>query len=177
MINLKNHTRTCLLALTVTLSATACFAQQAEHQQDKKNHDKHQSEVNERGDKAMGFSHKKTTHRFRLLTDGGAIEVRANSADDKESLQQIRKHLQEIAKAFPAGEFDAPFLTHGKLPPGVPVMKRLGEEINYEFEEIESGGRVLLSTKNQEALQAIHDFMRFQIEDHQTDDSTKIEKL
>ena len=176
MINLKNYMRTCLLALTVTLSATACFAQKADYQHDTKNHDKHHSEVNERGDKAMGFSHKKTTHRFRLLTDGGAIEVRANSADDKESLEQIRKHLQEITKAFPAGEFDAPFLTHGKVPPGVPVMKRLGKEINYEFEELEGGGRVRLSTKNSEALQAIHDFMRFQIEDHHTGDSAEIEK-
>ena len=176
MIDLKNYMRTCLLALTVTLSATACFAQQAEHQHDPKNHDKHQSEVNERGDKAMGFSHKKNTHRFRLLTDGGAIEVRANRADDKESLQQIRKHLREIAEAFPAGEFDAPFSTHGKIPPGVPAMKRLGKEINYEFDEIEGGGRVRLSTNNADALRAIHDFMRFQIEDHQTGDSTKIEK-
>src|SRR4028119_1538913 len=105
MVNLKNYPKTCLLMLTVMLSATACFAQQADHQHDQKKHDKHQSEVNERGDKAMGFSHKKTTHRFRLLADGGAIEVRANSANDKESLEQIRKHLQEITKAFPAGEF------------------------------------------------------------------------
>ncbi len=175
MINL-NYIKTCLLALTITLSATACFAQQTEHRHDEKNHDKHQSEVNERGDKAMGFSHKKTTHRFRLLANGGAIEVRANRTDDKESLEQIRKHLREIAKAFPAGEFDAPFLTHGKVPPGVPEMKRLGKEIDYEFNEIEGGGRVRLSTNNADALQAIHDFMRFQIEDHQTGDSTKIEQ-
>ncbi|MDQ4120088.1 MAG: hypothetical protein M3209_01305 [Acidobacteriota bacterium] len=175
MVNLKKYSRTGLLILTAAFTVTGCYSQQAQ-QHDKKIHD-HHAEVNERGDRAMGFSHKKTTHRFRLLTDGGAIEVRINNADDKESLQQIRNHLREIAKAFPAGNFEAPFMTHGKVPPGVPVMQRLSKEINYEYEEIEGGARVRLSTKNAEALSAIHDFMKFQIEDHQTSDSTEIEKL
>lgn len=164
-----------LLILSVVFSGTACFSQQAK-QQDKKNHDRHHAEVNERGDRAMGFSHTKTTHRFRLLTNGGAIEVKANNTGDKESLEQIRKHLGQITKEFPAGNFEAPFLTHGKVPPGVPVMKRLAKEINYEYEEVESGARVRLSTKNAEALAAIHDFMKFQIEDHKTGDSLEIEK-
>ncbi|HYP50370.1 MAG TPA: hypothetical protein VEQ34_05460 [Pyrinomonadaceae bacterium] len=165
----------CLLILSVIFTCTACLSQQAK-QHDKKNHDGHHAEVNERGDNAMGFSHRKTTHRFRLLTNGGAIEVRANNADDKESVEQIRKHLRHISQVFPAGNFEAPFLTHGKTPPGVPVMQRLTKEINYEYEEAESGARVRLSTKNAEALAAIHDFMKFQIEDHQTGNSMEIEK-
>ena len=32
----------------------------------------------ERGDHAMGFSHERTTHHFRLFKDGGAIEVQTN---------------------------------------------------------------------------------------------------
>ena len=174
-MNLKTHLQIGLLILTFLFTATACAAQQS-NQHDKKNHDNHQEKVNERGDGAMGFSHKKTTHRFRLLADGGAIEVRANSADDKESLEQIRKHLRHIAKAFPAGDFEASFLTHDRVPPGVPVMKRLGKEIDYKFEEIAGGARVFLSTRNAEARAAIHDFMRFQIEDHQTGNSTEVEK-
>ena len=35
----------------------------------------HQHQVNENGDKAMGFSHEKTTHHFILQTQGGAIQV------------------------------------------------------------------------------------------------------
>lgn len=169
------HSRMSLLILSVIFSGTACFSQQAK-QHDKKNHDQHHAEVNERGDRAMGFSHTKTTHSFRLLTNGGAIEVRANNVGDKESVEQIRKHLRHISQAFPAGNFEAPFLTHGKVPPGVPVMQRLTKEINYEYEELESGARVRLSTKNVEALAAIHDFMKFQIEDHKTGDSLEIEK-
>ena len=175
-MNLKIFAKIGLSILAFMFTATACYSQQDEPNHDKKNHDQHQAGVNERGDHAMGFSHKKTTHRFRLLTDGGAIEVRANSPADKESREQIRKHLRQIAEAFPAGDFEAPFLTHGKIPPGVPSMKRLGKEIDYEFEEIEGGARVRLSTKNPEALAAIHDFMKFQIEDHQTGDPAEIQK-
>jgi hypothetical protein len=174
-MKIRIYSKISFLILSVVFTGTACSSQQAaEH--DKTNHDKHYAEVNERGDHAMGFSHTKTAHRFRLLTNGGAIEVRANNADDKESLEQIRKHLGHISKEFSAGNFEAPFLTHGKVPPGVPVMKRLAKEINYEYEEVESGARVRLSTKNAEALAAIHDFIKFQIEDHKTGDSLEIEK-
>ena len=59
--------------------------------------------MNERGDHVMGFDHTKTTHHFRLLSDGGSIEVSANSAQDTESRDQIRMHLGHIAKMFAAG--------------------------------------------------------------------------
>lgn len=189
-MNLKSYLKINLSALFMLgIAATsACYSQQTTEQQkqekDKQTkgadkhtgHDQHFEKVNERGDHAMGFSHKKTTHRFRLLPTGGAIEVRTNSAEDKESLAQIRAHLNQISKAFSAGNFDAPFLTHGTIPPGVAAMKESGSKIDYKFEEIENGGRVIISTADAAALQAVHDFLRFQIEDHQTGDSTKIEK-
>lgn len=137
----------------------------------------HLAQVNERGDMAMGFSHQKTTHRFRLLADGGAIEVTANDAVDAESRDQIRQHLGHIAQMFGGGNFDAPMLTHGKTPPGVSVLQKLKTEISYQYEELERGGRVRITTDKKEALAAVHEFLRFQIADHQTGDSTEIEKL
>lgn len=134
-------------------------------------HDSHHSEVNERGDKAMGFSHEKTTHHFRLFADGGAIEVTANDLQDATSREQIKTHLSHIAQMFAAGNFDAPMLTHGKTPPGVPVLQKLKSEINYAFEQMDNGGRVRITTKNPEALAAVYEFLRFQISDHQTGDS------
>jgi hypothetical protein len=122
----------------------------------------------------MGFDHKKTTHRFLLQPNGGAIEVTVNEADDKESRDQIRKHLGDIAKMFAAGNFKAPMLIHGRTPPGVPVMERLKSEIKYDYEEAERGARVSIKTANAEALAAIHQFLRFQIKDHQTGDPTDV---
>ena len=130
----------------------------------------HHDDVNRRGDHEMGFSHEKTTHHFRLSKDGGAIEVTANDPNDTESRDQIRQHLGHIAMMFSAGNFNAPMLIHDQTPPGVPAMKRLKSQIKYEFENVESGGRVKITTSNREAIEAVHEFLRFQITDHQTGD-------
>ena len=53
-------------------------------------------------------------------------------------------------------------------------MKRLRTAIQYKLENTERGGRIRITTKNAEALQALHTFLRFQITDHQTGDSTEI---
>ena len=137
-------------------------------------HPSSQDEMNKRGDKVMGFDHTRTTHHFVLTRTGGSIEVSANSAEDSESREQIRKHLSHIAMMFAEGNFKAPILIHDQNPPGVPVMQRLKSDIEYSFEETESGGRVRISTRNDEALQAIHDFLRFQIKEHKTGDSLEV---
>jgi hypothetical protein len=122
----------------------------------------------------MGFSHEKTTHHFRLYADGGAIEVTANDPRDSESRDQIRMHLAHIAGMFAAGDFDAPMLIHDQVPPGVPVLRKLKGDVKYRFEELDRGGRVRISTKNAEALQAVYEFLRFQISDHQTGDAITV---
>lgn len=142
------------------------------HQQDKQRVDG----VNERGDHAMGFSHEKTTHHFRVKADGGAIEVTANDPNDAASQEQIRTHLSHIAKLFKEGDFSKPMFIHGEAPPGVPTMKRLKAEISYTFETIERGARVRIATANAEAVEAIHGFLRYQIKDHQTGDSLEADK-
>jgi hypothetical protein len=126
--------------------------------------------MNERGDQAMGFSHMKATHHFRLMSSGGAIEIEANGAQDKATRDEIRMHLSHVAQMFSDGNFNAPMFIHDQTPPGVPVMQRLKSEIKYEFEKISRGGRLRITTSNAEALAAIQDFLRFQIKEHKTGD-------
>jgi hypothetical protein len=130
--------------------------------------------VDERGDRVMGFDHTKTTHRFVLTPDGGVIDVSANSADDEASREAIRTHLAHIAKMFAEGDFEAPMLIHDQVPPGVPVMKRDRKKIRWTYEDTPAGGRVVAATKDPAALEALHAFLRFQIEDHRTGDSTAV---
>lgn len=131
-------------------------------------------QMNERGDHVMGFDHTKTTHHFRLLPDGGSIEVAANLIEDKESRDQIRIHLGHIAEMFAAGNFNAPMLIHDQIPAGVPTMQKLKSDIQYKFEETERGARIRITTNDPEALQAIHDFLRFQIKEHKTGDPSEV---
>jgi hypothetical protein len=50
----------------------------------------HQVDVEKHGDEAMGFPHDITTHHFRLMPDGGAIEVIVNDSNDTRNIQAIR---------------------------------------------------------------------------------------
>jgi hypothetical protein len=138
------------------------------------NHAGHFDGVNTRGDHAMGFDHLKTTHHFLLFADGGAIDVGANDAQDAASVEQIRSHLRHIAMMFSDGDFSTPMFIHDRVPPGVDAMKRLKAVIAYRYEETERGARVRVSTRNDEARAAIHGFLRFQIEDHQTGDPLEV---
>jgi hypothetical protein len=138
--------------------------------------DDHHQGVVERGDHVMGFSHDKTTHHFWLYADGGAIEAIASDAQDSASRDAIRSHFAHIAKMFAAGDFSAPMLIHVQNPPGAPEMKRLRGVIQYKPENTEQGARIRITTKNSDALQAVHAFLRFQIADHQTRDSTEVSK-
>ena len=136
--------------------------------------DAHAAGVDHRGDHGMGFSHAKTAHHFGLTKTGGFISADAKSADDAKSRDAIRGHFQHIAKAFKQGHFEMPMFIHGKTPPGVPAMKRLAKEIDYSVEQTQSGGKVVIKTDNAEALEAVHQFLQFQIEDHRTGDSTAV---
>jgi hypothetical protein len=55
----------------------------------------------------------------------------------------------------------------------VHVLQRLKAEIAYQFEKTERGGRVRITTQNAEAIEAVHDFLKFQIADHDTGDPMK----
>jgi hypothetical protein len=131
---------------------------------------KHFEMVKQNGEREMGFSQTATTHHFILLNDGGAIRIDVNESADGANKANIRSHLKEIAGMFAAGDFATPFAIHGKVPPGVAVMQELKDRIGYKYEETESGAQVRITTNDAKALAAIHEFLRFQIEDHQTGD-------
>jgi hypothetical protein len=135
-------------------------------------HKQHRADVEKHGDEAMGFSHDSTTHHFRLFTDGGAIEVTVNDSKDTGNAQAIRSHLTHIVTMFTNGDFSIPMFVHSQVPPGVTEMKDKRTEISYSFEELPNGGRVRIKTANKDALNAVHDFLTFQIHDHQTGDKT-----
>lgn len=136
--------------------------------------DEHHQGVVDRGDHVMGFSHEQATHHFRLYPDGGAIEVQANAAKDTATRDEIRTHFGHIAAMFAEGNFSAPMLIHAQNPPGSAAMKRLRAAIQYKLENTERGARLRIFSTNSEAVAAVHEFLRFQIKDHQTGDSLAV---
>ena len=133
------------------------------------------ADLKRRGGGAMGFDQDKTTHHFRLTPTGGSIAVAANSDADEVSRTQIREHLRAIAGQFADGVFDAPFATHGDVPPGVVAMTRLKAAITFSYEDAADGGVVRIETSDCDATRAVHDFLRYQITEHRTGDPLTVQ--
>ena len=131
-------------------------------------------ELKRRGASAMGFDQDAATHHFRLYADGGAIDVAAGDDPGQTTREKVRAHLRTIALEFSRGEFGRPFHTHAENPPGVAVMKARRSAIAYRFEETPDGGRVRITTADEEALHAVHDFLRYQIREHETGDPVDV---
>jgi hypothetical protein len=140
-----------------------------------KEHHDHAAAVDTRGDHAMGFSHEKTTHHFLLRHDGGSIDISANDPTDAASATAIRQHLSHIAKKFAAGDFDIPMFIHDTVPPGVDAMKRLRSEVRYRYEETNDGARIVITSGDAVAIDAIQKFLRFQIAEHRTGDPVTVQ--
>jgi hypothetical protein len=163
--------------LLVSLAmANATSVVMAQHDHGNTKDARHFTGVNERGDMAMGFDHSKTTHHFRLYRNGGAIGVEAKDAKDARNRVAIRSHLNAIRTMFAQGNFELPMFIHATTPPGINTMKRLRKSILYTYVDTPHGAQVRLSTHDVHALSAIHEFLRFQIKDHQTGDSLALQK-
>jgi hypothetical protein len=53
-------------------------------------------------------------------------------------------------------------------------MEKLHSEIHYQYQQTDSGAKIMIETANRKALHAVHEFLRFQIDEHQTGDPTEV---
>jgi hypothetical protein len=130
--------------------------------------------MNERGAHVMGFDQDKTTHSFRLHADGGAVDISVKDRADIKNRDAIRSHLPHIGQMFGDGNFEAPMLIHAAKVPGTEQMAAMKNRIRFVYVETPGGGRLDIVTTDAAALQAVHEFMRFQIADHRTSDTTAV---
>jgi hypothetical protein len=160
------------IVVAVAVCATAAWAQ---HDMPAgMSHEQHRAQMNERGKQAMGFDHEKTAHHFLLRSNGGVIQVQASDAGDASSREQIRTHLWDIARQFAAGDFSSPLLTHAEMPPGADKMRRLKSAITYSYAELPAGAVVRIASRDKAAVKAVHEFLLYQIREHETGDPTTV---
>lgn len=138
--------------------------------------EQHMMLLKQHGQMAMGFDQDRAQHHFTLTANGGIIQVTALDPAERATQEAIQKHLQQTAVAFGRGDFEKPSMTHGEVPPGVPVMQHHKDEITYTYEPLERGGLLRIATSNADALDAIHDFLRYQIREHATGDPTTVQQ-
>lgn len=104
----------------------------------------------------------------------GVIEVRANDLNDAQTRDQIRAHFHHIVQMFAAGNFNVPMLVHAQNVPGTAVMSQLKGQLHWELQETARGAKITISADSKAALDAVHEFLRFQIADHKTGDCTAV---
>ena len=152
----------------MSLAAIACSkaAKEEVAKVDSAKNDSVFAALQKRGEMTMGVDQYTSLHRFEPLPDGGRIVLQRDSADSAGEAT-IRAHMKAIAAAFAAGDFSAPGFVHAMdSVPGTDVMARLKNEITYTPSDLPRGGEVRITTKNPEAVKAIHDFLAFQRGDH-----------
>ena len=82
--------------------------------------------------------------------------------------------MTHIAKMFSEGDFNAPMLIHAQVPPGVPEMKANLKAITWKRVDTKTGANIVITSKDPAMIKAIHQFLVFQIQDHQTGDPTTV---
>ncbi|MFL5576742.1 MAG: hypothetical protein ACJ79S_12315 [Gemmatimonadaceae bacterium] len=115
--------------------------------------------------RGMGVDQSTSVHQFDALPDGGRI-VLQRAVDDSVGVAQIRRHLRAIAAAFAAGDFRTPAFVHMQQVPGTAVMAAKRGAVTYVARDLPHGGEVRITTRDPEALAAVHEFIAFQRHDH-----------
>jgi hypothetical protein len=123
--------------------------------------------LQKRGAGVMGVDQYTSAHQFTTLRDGGRIALERDSRDTA-GVRAIRDHLRGIAQAFAAGDFSASATVHAQSVPGSAVMRSRRRLIRYRFRDLPGGGEIRITTRDPEALRAIHEFLAFQRTDHRT---------
>ena len=124
------------------------------------------AELQQRGETAMGVNQYSSQHVFEPLPDGGRIALQRKESDSAGEAA-IRAHMDTISKSFRQGDFTVPGFVHAATDvPGTAAMMRLKAEITYTPRDLPGGAEVVISTRNPDAVTAIHEFLAFQRMDH-----------
>ena len=119
-----------------------------------------------RGHAAMGVDQYTSAHVFEDLPDGGRVVLDRDRADDSAGVATIRAHMHDIAAAFARGDFATPGFVHARDVPGTAVMAARRDAIAYTPVDRPRGGELRISTRDPDAVRAIHEFLAVQRRDH-----------
>jgi len=160
-------TRARLVMLLAALPvAAAPAAAQSEHEHHRRaDSDTAYASMQQRGKAAMGVDQYTSTHQFEDLPDGGRIELQRDSSEHA-GVAEIRAHLQRIAKAFAAGNFNLPGFVHAGEVPGTSARRERRARISYRYSPLPGGGQVRIETSDSRARRAVHEFLAFQRREH-----------
>ncbi|MBA3557478.1 MAG: hypothetical protein H0W30_02655 [Gemmatimonadaceae bacterium] len=125
------------------------------------------SEMQQRGQNAMGVDQYTSAHTFEALAYGGRIVLQA-APTDTAAVARIRAHFRLIARAFARGDFAIPGFVHAGEVPGIRVMTARRKAIRFLVSDLPLGAEMRITTRDKKALRAIREFLAFQRREHHT---------
>ena len=81
-------------------------------------------------------------------------------------LQGKWKNNPDIQNEFSKGNFTKPFFIHAQQVPGTKLMTEKKDIIKYSIRQMNNGSALLLTTNDQQLIEAIHQFIAFQTGQH-----------
>ena len=81
-------------------------------------------------------------------------------------LQGKWKNNPDIQNEFSKGNFTKPFFIHAQQVPGTKLMTEMKDIIKYSIRQMNNGSALLLTTNDQQLIEAIHQFIAFQTGQH-----------
>jgi len=125
-----------------------------------------------RATKVSGFDADRVNRHFYVLKNGGAVEITAKDPNDEATVKAIQSHLKKESDLWTKGNFESVTSVYGRPPEGTAQLKKLRDEVTYAVVQEENGAVVRMLTVNPSAKSAIHDYLKFQIDQLKTGDPT-----
>ncbi len=133
-------------------------------------------DLNSRFSKTLGTDIGRVVQHYYLVKNGGVIEFTAKDANDTTTISALQKYMDTQKDLFEKGKNDADADVHGKVPDGIPNLKRLRNEITFFAVKNDDGAALRMFSVNDQARQAIQDFLKFEINEHKTGDPLVVEQ-
>jgi hypothetical protein len=122
--------------------------------------------------KASGLDNERVDRHFYVLKNGGAVEVLAKNPNDEATVKAIQTYLKKESDLWTKGNFETITAVYGRPPEGTPQLKKLRNDVTFAVVPEENGAVLRMLTVNPTAKSAIHDYLRFQIDQLKTGDPT-----
>ena len=133
-------------------------------------------EIAQRFSHSLGVTLDKVVVHFYLVKNGGVIELAAKDANDNTTINALQKYLQNQKELWEKGKESAVTEVHAKPPEAALTMRKLRNDITFYMAKTDNGGVLRMFSINDQAKNAIQDYLKYEIAEHKTGDSPTIDQ-
>ena len=123
------------------------------------------------------YDRHRVVHHVYLYPDGGMMTLTVSDPSDAETRKAVRAFVQRVSQLMVMGDLTRLREQFGDAVPGldrIAEARRRKATITVRSSTPDEGSQIVFSTMDPVVLQALHEFLRFQITDLNTGDSPEL---